>query len=110
MIDKLYVCITDNGGTLLLTKYDVEMAIKEVEESDADMNFTVVGSININSSLIPFLIVASQDKDAVVYDIIEAKNEEDAKSIFLSTKRNAKKHSIIKRVKNLNDLIKSYYA
>jgi precorrin-6B methylase 2 len=109
MSEKIYVCLYENGGLSLETRFDVDAVITNAEEFQGNMPFTVLGSVKVPVILTAYLIIAKVGT-TIVYNVIEAKNEEAALSIFKSLKRNINRTVSIKRVEDLTHLIKEYYS
>jgi hypothetical protein len=112
MVDKLYVCLGDNGELSLQSRYEVDSMISNAEVFDGSMSFTVVGNLPQPVVQTPFLIIGSMLNNAqpsVVYGVVEAEDEEAAKTAFLSNKRNKTRRVKVQSVRNLTKLLKEYY-
>jgi hypothetical protein len=106
--EKLYVCQADDTSLSLQTRIDVDSWIKNAEEANGSLSYTVVGSI-LSGSDKPYFLLTYKNGSIIGYDVVNADNEEDAKTLFLAKKRNAGKKIEFKRIQDLSNLIKQYY-
>jgi hypothetical protein len=110
MADKLYVCLnTETFQIDLLTRTEVDGVIKDAEEFDGALPFTVVGNFVTPALDTPFLIVAAFS-NSLIYDVIEAKDAESAAETFLKKKRFIGKQVKIRKVQDLTVNINEYYS
>lgn len=108
----LFVCLPEDGGKLfLLHKHDVEKSIKNVEEDpDAELPYSVLGSIKPDYKGIPFLISYKTTKsDVVLYDVVYSDNSFDAHMALYSKPRLKDKGIKITNTLDLTKLIDEYY-
>lgn len=107
--EKLYVCLNDDNTLSLETRFDVDAAIKNAEETyNSDMPFTVIGNISTPVEGKAFMIIC-KNNSSVFYDVITAASEEKAIEKLLSKKRFLNKNIEIKRVQDLTQIILNYY-
>lgn len=108
----LFICLPEDGGKLfLLHKHDVEKSIKNVEEDpDAELPYSVLGSIKPDYKGIPFLISYKiAPSNVVLYDVLYAYEGAEAHSLLLGKKRLQDKSIKITNTLNLTKLIDEYY-
>ena len=107
--DKLYLCLADDNGLSLQTRFEVDSWIKDVEEADGSLNQTVIGSLDPQSK-IPYFFITFKNGSVTTYDLVSAADEESAKIKVTTKKRNANKRIEFKRIQNLTSLIKDYFS
>lgn len=113
MNDKVYVVMSDEHKLSLQTRTEVDAWIKDAEEAEGSLAYTVLGSINIGGNTIPselkFYLFTIKQENSIIYDIVEGTNEETAKAFCLKRPRYKRKHIEIKRTQELTDLINKFY-
>lgn len=111
MQDKLYVCQGEYGGLSLQDRFDVDSMIASAEQYNGNLPYTVLGSIMTPVARTAYLLTGTikGNRNTVVYDVVDATNEEEAKSLFLAKKRNVNRNVTIQNVRDLSNLIKQYY-
>ena len=104
---KLYLCLDDDSKLSLEERFEVDSAIKNVEEGDGSLPYTVIGSVIVPAN-IPYFFIIFKNGSSIVYDLVQAADEDSAKTKVLTKKRNAGKRIEFKRVSNIAELIREY--
>lgn len=95
----------------LLSKQDVEKSIKSMEEDPSvDLEYNVLGGIDINNKKTPYLISYKiSTANVILYDIVYADQGAEAHSLLLGKKRLQDKSIKITNTLDLRKLITEYY-
>lgn len=102
--------MSSDNELLLQTRFEVESAIKSVEEdSEKKLAFTVVGSILAPLEKPAYLVVTKIDNKTIGYGVVTANTPEEASELTLTNKFFSKRNVEIKSIKNITHLIKNYY-
>jgi hypothetical protein len=75
--NKLYVCLSDNGKLSLESREEVDAVIKNAEENDGSLPFTVVGNIAL-PYITPSFLITYRMKGSTYYEVVEANTKEEA--------------------------------
>jgi len=104
---KVCLCLDDDGKLSLEERFEVDQTIKNMEEGDGSLPYTVIGSVTIPAE-IPYFFIIFKNGSSIVYDLVQAADEASAKTKVLTKKRNAGKRIDFKRVSNIAGLISQY--
>jgi hypothetical protein len=111
--EVLYVCMSNDRSKdmFLLRKQDVEKSIKSMEEDpDSDLEYNVLGSVDINHPKTPYLLTYKINKaDDLLYDVVYADDSFEAHLALVRKPRLKGTSAKITNTLNLIKLIEEYY-